>query len=242
MSFPSNFGTLRLDDALRLLKQSGLPLTEAGEVFSTAQVQGIIDGLCSLSSCDALTGLANRRQFLAVLAQELDRVLRTGAPMALLLADVDHFKQVNDSFGHLAGDNVLQALAQRVRDTIRPMDSAARYGGEEFAVILPNCLPVHAARVAERIRKSIAETPIALQDGRLLSVTLSIGGACVAPWQAIGIETLFSSADAQLYRAKHAGRNRALVDTDQMPGVSEAEKAALLTPGNNEQPDEYAQS
>ena len=229
MSFSSDFGALRLDDAFRLLKQSGQVLPE--NFSSLAGIQNVIDGLCSLSSCDALTGLANRRQFLSVLAQELDRVLRTGAPMSLLLADVDHFKQVNDSFGHLAGDNVLQALAHRVRDSIRPMDSAARYGGEEFGVILPNCLPVHAERVAERIRKDIAKTPIALPDGHLISVTISIGGACVAPWQAISIETLFSNADAQLYRAKRAGRNRVLIDTDQSPGVSQAEKSALLSSG-----------
>lgn len=188
--------------------------------------------LCELSSRDALTGLANVRQFRTILSQEIDRVARTGTPMVLLLIDADHFKSVNDTYGHQAGDQVLRSLALRLADGLRPMDLPVRYGGEEFAVILPNCLPIHGRRVAERIRRRVAETSIDLPDGRAIGVTVSIGGISLSGWQKSGTDELIYKADRQLYCAKTDGRNRVCMEVKPESGVSTDERRALLIPGS----------
>ena len=211
-----------------LLRRAGYPVPESTVAPGVEYVQMIIDGLCEISSRDALTGLANLRQFRAVLEQELDRVARTAAPMSLLLIDGDHFKSVNDTYGHPAGDLVLQAIAGELRRNMRPMDTSARYGGEEFAIILPNCLPAHAWRVAERIRSQIAQTPVPLADGRSVRVTVSVGIACVAPSRQSDAAQLVASADRQLYLAKNGGRNRVSIDAATDSGVGAAERAALF--------------
>ena len=226
-----DFGDLRLTDAKNLLRQSGHPVAECAGVPDAEYLQSIIDGLCELSSRDPLTGLANLRQFRAVLEQELDRVARTGTPMSLLMIDGDHFKSVNDTYGHPAGDLVLQSIASCLRENMRPMDTPARYGGEEFAIILPNCLPTHARRVAERIRRQIAETRVVLADKQFVQVTVSVGGACVAPCQQSDPATLVANADRQLYLAKRGGRNRVSIDDMNETGVSGMERAALFTAG-----------
>lgn len=211
-----------------LLRQAGYAVAEHDVEADAAHLQAIIDGLCEISSRDALTGLANLRQFRLVLEQELDRVARTGAPMSLLLIDCDHFKLVNDTYGHPVGDLVLQSIARRLREDMRPMDTPCRYGGEEFSLILPNCTPVHAGRVAGRIRGSIEESPLTLADGRSFRVTVSIGVACVAPWQKLQRDVLMETADRQLYRAKTGGRNCVAIDAPAAEGVSEPERSALF--------------
>ena len=214
-----------------LLQRAGFPVPCCDAEPDIEQLQSIIDGLCALSSHDALTGLANLRQFRVVIEQELDRVARTGAPMALLMIDVDHFKRVNDTYGHPAGDRVLREIAQHLQKNMRPMDTPARYGGEEFSIILPNCLPAHARRAAERIRTEIAESPVTLADDRTVHVTVSIGIACIAPCQQADPAALVASADHQLYRAKRAGRNRVAIEIGSDPGVSGLEKDALFLEG-----------
>ncbi len=221
-------GDLRLNDAKMLLRQAGYAVADHDAEADAAHLQAIIDGLCEISSSDALTGLANLRQFRALLEQELDRVARTGAPMSLLLIDCDHFKSVNDTYGHPVGDLVLQSIAHRLREDMRPMDTPCRYGGEEFSLILPNCTPVHAERVAGRIRGSIEQNPLTLTDGRSLRVTVSIGVACVAPWQKLERDVLMETADRQLYRAKTGGRNRVAIDAPAEQGVSAPERSALF--------------
>jgi len=221
-------GDLRLNDARMLLRQAGYAVADHEAEADAAHLQAIIDGLCEISSSDALTGLANLRQFRALLEQELDRVARTGAPMSLLLIDCDHFKSVNDTYGHPVGDLVLQSIAHRLREDMRPMDTPCRYGGEEFSLILPNCTPVHAERVAGRIRGSIEQNPLTLADGRSLRVTVSIGVACVAPWRKLERDVLMETADRQLYRAKTGGRNRVAIDAPAEQGVSAPERSALL--------------
>ena len=154
---------------------------------------------------DGLTGLANRRQADESLATELTRAERLGGPVALILADVDDFKTVNDKYGHPTGDIVLRDLAQTLWETVREIDIAARWGGEEFAVILPGTDLEGAAQVAERIRVTLAERMIVSADGVPLTVTASFGvAAASAPSTP---EQLIDAADGALYRAKRAGKD-----------------------------------
>lgn len=168
------------------------------------------DQLQRLSLTDALTGLANRRYFDAVLAQEWSRHRRTQAPLSLVMIDVDHFKAFNDTYGHVAGDECLQRIAEVIRDSIRrPPDLAARYGGEEFACILPETTAAGARSVAERIRMTLNALGIPNARSSCADhVTASLGA-----YTAVGIidaeaAALTVAADRQLYLAKNAGRNR----------------------------------
>ncbi len=167
-----------------------------------AWLQAVIQGLCEISSRDALTGLSNRRQFEFALAREVDRVARAGEPALLLLADIDHFKTVNDEHGHNAGDMVIKAVAQALQDCVRPMDTVARLGGEEFAVILPNCPPAFGFAVAERIRAKVSNTVIGVAPGVEVRVTISLGGAFAPQWVRSSPLLWIERADQQLYRAK----------------------------------------
>ena len=155
---------------------------------------------------DGLTSLHNRRAFDAALAAEASRFERYGRPLSLLLVDLDHFKNVNDTFGHEAGDEVLRRVAEIIRACVRDVDTPARYGGEEFAVLLPET-PVASARdVAERIRVSVEAAAINF-EGRSIPVTVSIGIAS-APEHTAAADALVGDADEALYAAKEAGRNR----------------------------------
>ena len=170
---------LRLDTAVALLGRGERPPTGTPPA---QYLQRLIDGLCDLSLRDPLTGLANRRQFQAVLEREIDRVTRSGEAALLLMLDIDHFKHVNDTYGHPAGDKVLQAVANTLARCVRPMDTLARYGGEEFAVVLPACQAAFGKAVAERIRRTIATTPVHIDTTTELNITISIGGAFALQW------------------------------------------------------------
>lgn len=159
---------------------------------------------------DALTGLLNRRTFDRRLAAEHSRASRFGKPYALALLDIDHFKRINDSHGHLAGDAVLKQLGQILARQFREVDVVARYGGEEFVVILPEIGGSVAKSVAERVRRAVAATPFILPDGGEIGVTVSIGVSCY-PNCAASAEDAVSTADQALYIAKQAGRNRVLL-------------------------------
>ena len=221
---------LRLETALSLVGHGeDVPLVETAT--SPAHfLQRLIDGLCDLSLKDPLTGLANRRQFQAVLEREIDRVTRSGEAALLLMLDIDRFKQVNDTYGHLVGDRVLQAVAQTLNHCVRPMDTLARYGGEEFAVVLPACQAAFGKAVAERIRRTVASTPIRIDSSTELSVTISIGGAFALQW--IRSTTLLwtDRADLQLYRAKAEGRNRVCIEEQPDSTVTAEEKGMLFGP------------
>ncbi len=153
---------------------------------------------------DGLTGVANRRAFDEALDRELARADRAANEVSLLLLDLDHFKVLNDRFGHAVGDEVLARVARELSVTLRPSDTFARYGGEEFAVILPETSRREAGEIAERLR--LAMGAVIAPDGR--QVTISIGSATVDPIQGLDANLLIRTADRALYRAKEAGRDR----------------------------------
>jgi len=157
------------------------------------------------ANLDGLTGIANRRFFEARLYDEFTRWKRYGGDMSMLLFDLDHFKTINDQFGHGGGDTVLRAMAQRVASVLRVQDTFGRFGGEEFALLLP-CTPLDDAMlVADKIRRVIAGTPVELL-GTSVAITASFGGA-EAHASASAYEVLINEADAALYKAKRQGRN-----------------------------------
>ena len=162
--------------------------------------------LAWMASTDSLTGANNRRHFLEEIGLELERAKRKGTPVSLLALDIDHFKAVNDEYGHQAGDAVLTAFVDVIRETLRPYDVLGRVGGEEFMVLLPDTSHEAAALLAERIRSRVESMVIAF-DGTTLGVTVSIG---VAQFGVDGDnqDAVFKAADDRLYRAKHEGRNR----------------------------------
>lgn len=221
-------GALHLHTALQLLAQAGHHIPDQLPEGSIAWMQDIIDGLCNLSSRDALTGLANRRQFEMALAREVDRVARAGEAALVLLADIDHFKHVNDTYGHPGGDVVLRHVAQALQECVRPMDTVARFGGEEFAIILPNCPPTFGLTVAERIRQKVAALAIAVSVNQKVSVTISIGGAFAPQWVRSSAGLWIERADQQLYRAKAEGRNRTCLEQAVISQVSAEEKGLLF--------------
>jgi len=219
--------SLQLEQALQLLAQSGRE-PPRGEPGSTGWVQGLIDALVELSSRDALTGLANRRAFELALAREIDRVARSGEPALLLALDLDHFKRVNDTWGHAAGDEVLKAVAAALLECVRPMDMVARTGGEEFAVILPNCGVAFGQAVAERLRRRIETTPVAISPRQTIGMTISIGGAFAPQWVRSTPQLWLERADQQLYRAKAQGRNLVQIEPAAVSVVSAEEKQLLF--------------
>lgn len=161
---------------------------------------------------DPLTRVWNRGGILDFLKKEIARAFRENIPLSVCLMDLDHFKLINDTYGHLIGDAVLQKAASRMADVLREYDSLGRYGGEEFLAVLPNCCAETAAAVADRIRKSIAGEPMTCSPC-ILPVTISLG---VCEWLAgMDITELLRRADAALYQAKAAGRNRSMLSTGQ---------------------------
>lgn len=219
---------LQLADARALLERDLGIKPSLQEQSPDEYLQGIINGLCELSLKDPLTGLANRRNFNAVQERALDVVARSGEPALLLMLDIDHFKKVNDTYGHQAGDLVLQTVAKCLAHCVRPMDTVARYGGEEFAVILPNCQTSFGAAVAERIRQTIEALVIQVSPVVTLQVTVSIGGAYAPEWVRSTIALWTERADVQLYRSKTEGRNRVSLDEQQEIHVSAEEKNLLF--------------
>jgi two-component system, cell cycle response regulator len=169
---------------------------------------------------DFLTGFHNRRYLHARLCEELARAQRDHLPIACLMIDVDHFKRINDQYGHLAGDAVLREVAQRIDDEMRLSDTGARFGGDEFAIVLPHGSLTDGDRVANRVLEAVRSTPIIVATQRSERITLSIGVAAAQPDSKNNrdcgelAEKLIAEADAALYRAKSAGRNRIEASTN----------------------------
>ena len=172
---------------------------------------------------DTLTGTWNRGAILETLDREVSRSQREGLSLGVLIADLDHFKAVNDTYGHLAGDAVLREVTKRMQMDVRPYDAVGRYGGEEFLILLPGCSGPETLEKAERLRKAVIERPVETEAGSL-NVTVSIGAVATADWREDTSNQILQMADAALYRAKGEGRNRTLMagasDHEEMHGPS----------------------
>jgi len=174
-----------------------------------AEVQARTMQLEVLSRTDALTGLHNRRYLEGRLGELGSMVSRHGGRLTVLIFDIDHFKRVNDTYGHDAGDHVIRVVAGRLRTAVRAEDVVGRWGGEEFLVMAPMTALPGARILGERLRASISSGPVRLPDGTDLAVTASVGVACTGR---DGIEGLLRRADAALYVAKGSGRDRLVAD------------------------------
>jgi len=163
-----------------------------------------------LANIDGLTELANRRRYDEMVALEWQRARRSGLPLSLALLDIDAFKQYNDRYGHPAGDRALRSVARAASSALRrPADLAARYGGEELVLLLPETGALEAAQIVAQLREAIAMLNIAHEASNVAPVlTASVGGATLEPGSQESQAALFEAADAELYRAKQAGRNR----------------------------------
>jgi two-component system, cell cycle response regulator len=176
---------------------------------------------------DSLTGLANRGVIIEALDRECSRQLREGGTFGVVLADLDHFKYVNDQHGHLAGDAVLQEMARRMLASVRPYDIVGRYGGEEFLIVVPSSDARGTMGLAERIRKSIEERPVPTEVGEI-QLTISLGVAATDPAIPLTAQELLKVADDALYRAKDRGRNRSELGTPADPtGKRPPDRAAM---------------
>lgn len=162
--------------------------------------------LAVLAQTDPLTGSLNRRTFFSLAEREMGRRRRTGGDVAVLVLDIDHFKKINDTHGHSAGDRVLAQFADQIAQTIRVQDVFARLGGEEFGLILPDTSLSQAVETGERLRRIVEQTAVQTDNGPI-RITVSLGTAIVKPGEA-SVEPALQRADQALYRAKHCGRNR----------------------------------
>ena len=227
---------LQLDEAIRIVGQLEERIhgarSPSAKPRTVATLQSLIDNLCDYSMTDGLTGLRNRSYFLDTLSREMKRVRRTKEPCSIAIIDIDHFKGVNDTYGHHAGDFVLRELARRMLESIRETDTLTRYGGEEFGLILPDANPGQARNMAERIRSNIGAEAYCFQDASV-HVTASFGITTYTFDDDADENNLIERADISLYSAKAEGRNRVVCFTGRsrksMTNVSSCEKDLLVS-------------
>jgi diguanylate cyclase (GGDEF)-like protein len=179
-----------------------------------AQLLKAREDLREQATRDSLTHLWNRRSILSELDRELSRSEREASPMGVVIADLDHFKNINDTYGHQAGDEVLREAARRMQSSIRPYDSIGRYGGEEFLILFPGCGQEESFAQADRLRKQLAQTEMLVNDTKL-RVTASFGVVSALPSQVWTQESLIRKSDEALYVAKKSGRNRVHIYSEQ---------------------------
>jgi diguanylate cyclase (GGDEF)-like protein len=191
-------------------------MAERAELLSTREQ------LHEQATRDGLTGLLNRTAVLERLNTELERTRRQKEPLAVIMADLDHFKRVNDTYGHQAGDTVLKEVAARILAATRPYDFVGRYGGEELIVVLPGVTRRRAMRCANRLQAAISSQPVRLSDGIEITITCSFGMMSLSNSEVPTSEDLIRQADAALYVAKRHGRNRV---EECMPNETEAADA-----------------
>lgn len=183
------------------------PIELSARVRAQLRTKRLYEQSQYLATHDSMTDTCNRLYFMKMLQTEFERFSRYGTPFSLALIDIDHFKELNDSQGHPAGDAVLIALANHLKQAVREIDCVARYGGDEFAVIFPHIGKDEAEKICDRFLHLIRQTEFPLPEGKKTHVTLSMGLA-VVPEDANDIEELIRKADVALYTAKHSGRNR----------------------------------
>jgi diguanylate cyclase (GGDEF)-like protein len=189
---------------------------ETTVIQRTSELDRANTRLAQLAQTDELTGLNNRRHFMALLESEVQRARRNGHPLTLAMADLDHFKQVNDRFGHTTGDHALQVVASTLRRSSRDYDILGRYGGEELMILLPETGLDAAQLILERLRREVAEIAIESAEGVAVPLTISMGVAQLQ--QGEGGAELIDSADKLLYCAKEQGRNRICLSTEDNGG------------------------
>jgi diguanylate cyclase (GGDEF)-like protein len=197
MSATPNFFTSEHSDRLMAFAAQSAVAIENAQLFEQAYY---------LSVTDPLTELINRRHFFEVVQLEFERALRYRRTLSVMMVDVDHFKNINDSFGHAMGDLVLREIATRIKRTLRTNDIVARFGGEEFIVLMPETNLVQGCQVAERVRHAVSDVPIEKEVGTV-QITLSIGVAEMNE-KSSNMDQLIKDADEALYAAKATGRNR----------------------------------
>jgi two-component system, cell cycle response regulator len=202
---------------LRVRLRAGRRILDLQEQLLQAQ-----EALREQATHDGLTGLWNRTSILEILQREAARSARDSLPLAVLMADLDNFKKINDTYGHFTGDSVLRETSRRMRCNMRAYDAIGRYGGEEFLIVLPGCDEAGSMTQAERLRESIASDPIATSAGEI-PVTCSIGLSWSAHAEPQATNSLLRLADAALYLAKRSGRNRvSVVAAEETPLEMEA--------------------
>ncbi len=210
---------LKKDGTIFFCEVSIIKVGMQANVYLTAILRDITDSkeiekkLKNLAEVDALTGIMNRGTIENLLKREIERASRYDKNLAFLMIDIDHFKKVNDTYGHEVGDITLKHLAQICRNNIREVDFIGRWGGEEFAILMPEIDSKGVFVVAEKLRMSIENQPVDLQTNNKIKITISIGGALFKKsnpkW-----EFLYKEADAALYKAKEQGRNRFCMAAD----------------------------
>jgi len=179
------------------------------------------DKLEEIATRDSLTGLLNKKEILRILEAELERAQRHEENVSVMMLDLDYFKDINDTYGHQSGDDVLVAAARMIEKHVRGIDYVGRYGGEEFLIVLPATSRVESSEIAERIRRSLETTPIAVSKSEHVHLTISIGMA-IYPGDSEEQQTLLSYADQALYHAKAAGRNQ-VVHCNSLAALSAAD-------------------
>lgn len=217
-SYTPCFRIRRGDGSLRYIQArariysdaAGKPVRLVGTNEDITERRALLDKLELQANQDYLTGLSNRRHFMEQGEIELARVQRYGEALSAFMLDIDYFKNINDTYGHKAGDIVLQKLGQLLRETLRTVDIIGRIGGEEFAILLPETDLQEAAEIAERLREIVASSDVILEAGLPLHFTVSIGVATLTE-KGINLDILLSLADKALYHAKENGRNRVCV-------------------------------
>ena len=216
-AFQAQQRLLREERKVRMAQEKSLQVQQEANAQLEARVQErtrdlerLNSQLLELNATDGLTGLKNRAHFDTAFQSACVKAYRFNQPVSLLVIDIDYFKQFNDTYGHLVGDDCLQMVTQQIRQFVtRPQDLAARYGGEEFVVLLPDTPEDGALQVAEKIRREIEQVRFRVSED-IIRLTVSIGVATLVPTQADQTKVLFEQADAALYQAKHQGRNRVI--------------------------------
>ena len=208
---------IQLEKQTQELEEKNIQLQKEIHYRSIAENEMLIinQKLQILANIDSLTQIPNRHRFTEFFNREWRRMTREQSPLAVILCDIDYFKNYNDTFGHQAGDHCLQKVAQAISLAVqRPADLVARYGGEEFVVILPNTEASGALQVAETIRQNVEKLRLEHSQSSISNfVTLSLGVACTIPSQNNSQELLLANADQALYKAKQEGRNQAVLQT-----------------------------